>query len=111
MWKPGARSRPGPYPHEPHRAWGGLYLSAAPDVFRRMPDGEKTTDSDVIQTTLYGDQQTVPALLEQELWRTDIFQRLYFIRQLGFADKVFPDTVDDGNETTKPVVHSLGKPR
>lgn len=40
---------------------------------------------------LYGDQQI--SLLEQELWHTADFQRLYFIRQLGFSDKVFPDAI------------------
>jgi hypothetical protein len=83
--KPGARYRPGPYSHEPGRSWCRLYLRQAPDVFKdarwRKHNGPRCRP-------------------KGGLWRTDIFQRLYFIRQLGFADKVFLDTDDDGNETT-----------
>lgn len=43
------------------------------------------------RTMLYGDQEF--SALELQLWHTAVFQRLYFIRQLGFSDKVFPDAV------------------
>lgn len=45
----------------------------------------------VTRTMVYWDQQV--STLEQELWHTAVFQRLYYIRQLGFSDKVFPDAV------------------
>src|SRR6266404_5903668 len=57
---------------------------------RRVPLQRLPKDS-VTRTFLYLDQRV--SELEQELWHTAVFQRLYYIRQLGFSDKVFPDAV------------------
>lgn len=45
----------------------------------------------VVRTMLYMDQTV--SQLELDLWHTSVIQRLYYIRQLGFADRVFPDAV------------------
>jgi len=45
----------------------------------------------IIRTTLYGDQEFT--LWEMEILHTPIVQRLYNLKQLGFADRVFPDAV------------------
>lgn len=47
--------------------------------------------SKIVRTTLYNDQEFSP--FEIELLHTPIMQRLYSLKQLGFADKVFPDAV------------------
>lgn len=44
-----------------------------------------------VRTTLYQDQSF--SLFEMEVVHTPIVQRLYNLKQLGFADKVFPDAV------------------
>jgi HD superfamily phosphohydrolase len=44
-----------------------------------------------LRTRLYGDQQF--SKFELELLHTPILQRLYNLKQLGFADRVFPDAV------------------
>lgn len=51
----------------------------------------KATTSKIVRTTLYSDQEFSP--WEFELLHTPIVQRLYNLKQLGFADKVFPDAV------------------
>lgn len=45
----------------------------------------------VARTLLYLDQRV--SSLELDLWHTAVFQRLYYIRQLGFSDRIFPDAV------------------
>lgn len=45
----------------------------------------------VTRTALYGDQSF--SYFEFQLWSTLSFQRLYYLRQLGFADRVYPDAV------------------
>ena len=52
---------------------------------------ERLLKDGITRTILYKDQKV--SELELELWHTSVFQRLYFIRQLGFSDKVFPDAV------------------
>ena len=44
-----------------------------------------------IRTTLYEDQEF--SLWELEILHTAVLQRLYDLKQLGFADRVFPDAV------------------
>lgn len=48
-------------------------------------------DKKIVRTTLYNDQQFTS--WELELLHTPVMQRLYNLKQLGFADKVFPDAV------------------
>lgn len=45
----------------------------------------------VVRTRLYGDQEFTR--FELELLHTPIMQRLYGLKQLGFADRVFPDAI------------------
>src|SRR6267142_3941767 len=45
----------------------------------------------IIRTTLYEDQEF--SLWELEILHTSVLQRLYDLKQLGFADRVFPDAV------------------
>ncbi|HEY6352247.1 MAG TPA: hypothetical protein VI636_22850 [Candidatus Angelobacter sp.] len=45
----------------------------------------------VLRTRLYGDQEF--SRFELELLHTPILQRLYNLKQLGFADRVFPDAI------------------
>ena len=45
----------------------------------------------IVRTVLYGDQEF--SKFELELLHTSILQRLYNLKQLGFADRVFPDAV------------------
>src|SRR5579872_977225 len=44
-----------------------------------------------VRTTLYEDQEFT--LWEMEILHTPVVQRLYNLKQLGFADRVFPDAV------------------
>jgi HD superfamily phosphohydrolase len=44
-----------------------------------------------VRTSLYGDQKF--SLWEIELLHTPVLQRLYDLKQLGFADRVYPDAV------------------
>ncbi|MBI5536875.1 MAG: hypothetical protein HY898_29405 [Deltaproteobacteria bacterium] len=44
-----------------------------------------------VRTTLYGDQEFTQ--WELEILHTPVLQRLYNLKQLGFADRVFPDAV------------------
>lgn len=61
---------------------------------RKTPDFLIRTKTKVLRTVLYGDSQFTP--FEVEVVHTPIFQRLYGLKQLGFADKVFPDAVHSG---------------
>src|SRR5689334_14847717 len=45
----------------------------------------------VLRTTLYGDQEFWR--FELELLHTPLFQRLYDLKQLGYADRIYPDAV------------------
>jgi HD superfamily phosphohydrolase len=45
----------------------------------------------IVRTTLYGDQEFTT--WELELLHTPIMQRLYNLKQLGFADRIYPDAV------------------
>ncbi|MGA9063435.1 MAG: hypothetical protein WB341_17460 [Terracidiphilus sp.] len=45
----------------------------------------------ILRTRLYGDQRF--SHFELELLHTPILQRLYGLKQLGFADRVFPDAI------------------
>lgn len=45
----------------------------------------------IVRTTLYNDQEF--STWELELLHTPVMQRLYNLKQLGFADRVFPDAV------------------
>jgi len=45
----------------------------------------------ILRTRLYGDQEFTR--FELELLHTPVVQRLYNLKQLGFADRVFPDAV------------------
>jgi HD superfamily phosphohydrolase len=47
--------------------------------------------SKIIRTTMYGDQEF--SLWEMEFLHTPLVQRLYNLKQLGLADRVFPDAV------------------
>lgn len=51
----------------------------------------KSERKKVFRTTLYDDQEFTR--FEVELLHTPLVQRLYHLRQLGFADRVFPDAV------------------
>ena len=51
----------------------------------RLPKDEIT------RTILYEDQRF--SYFEMQLWHTAVFQRMYNLHQLGFADKVFPDAI------------------
>jgi len=51
----------------------------------------RKSDKKIVRTRLYGDQEFTP--WELELLHTPILQRLYDLKQLGFADRVFPDAV------------------
>lgn len=48
-------------------------------------------DKKILRTTLYSDQEFTS--WELELLHTPVMQRLYNLKQLGFADRVFPDAV------------------
>jgi HD superfamily phosphohydrolase len=47
--------------------------------------------SKIVRTRLYGDQEFTR--FELELFHTPTLQRLYGLKQLGFADRVFPDAI------------------
>jgi HD superfamily phosphohydrolase len=49
------------------------------------------TRKKIVRTTLYGDQEFT--LWEMEMLHTPLVQRLYDLKQLGLADRVFPDAV------------------
>ena len=59
-------------------------------VPRKVRQGRLAKDA-VTRTLLYLDQRV--SALEFELWHTGALQRLYYLRQLGFSDRVFPDAV------------------
>src|SRR5258708_5178166 len=52
---------------------------------------DKSQKPKILRTRLYGDQDF--GHFELEVLHTPIFQRLYNLKQLGFADRVFPDAV------------------
>ena len=52
-----------------------------------LRDGERK----IVRTALYNDQEFTT--WELELLHTPVLQRLYNLKQLGFADRVFPDAV------------------
>jgi hypothetical protein len=57
------------------------------EFLHETPTGSKK----IVRTVLYGDQEFTR--FELEIVHTQIYQRLYDLKQLGFSDRIFPDAV------------------
>jgi uncharacterized protein len=51
----------------------------------------KSSKPKIVRTKLYGDQEFTR--FELEVLHTPMMQRLYGLKQLGFADRVYPDAI------------------
>ena len=51
----------------------------------------------IVRTRLYGDQKF--SHFELEIVHSPLLQRLYGLKQLGFADRVYPDAIHSSSST------------